>query len=360
MRLLRAGVGLTGGVLLAGVLALAVGDRSAAGAVDPAAVDVPPVVLRAYTLAAAGADQRWPTCRLRWSALAGIGKVETDHGRTGGAAADDRGDVRPPIIGIPLDGRGGTARIPDTDGGALDRDVVWDRAVGPMQFIPTSWARHGADGDGDGRADPHNAFDAALAAASHLCAAGADLSSPAGLAAAVRGYNRSDAYVAAVLGWIASYESAAVGTTTGGAGAHVLPLDRRWVTLAAVRAPHHDYPAWDRGVPVGTPVHAVIGGTVTATTARSSRCGLGVVVAGDDGHRWTYCHAVQVLVTAGERVRTGQPIMRSGNTGNSTGPHLHLALHVAGVARCPQPLLEAWLEGRPADPADAPATGCTF
>ena len=118
--------------------------------------------------------------------------------------------------------------------------------------------------------------------------------------------------------------------------------------------------AWDFRVPVGTPVHAVIGGTVTATTAPSSRCGLGVVVAGDDGHRWTYCHAVQVLVTAGERVRTGQPIMRSGNTGNSTGPHLHLALHVAGVARCPQPLLEAWLEGRTADPADAPATGCTF
>ena len=45
-----------------------------------------------------------------------------------------------------------------------------DRAVGPMQFLPASWARYGADGNGDGVRDPHQLDDAALAAAAYLCA----------------------------------------------------------------------------------------------------------------------------------------------------------------------------------------------
>jgi hypothetical protein len=68
-----------------------------------------------------------------------------------------------------------------------------------MQFIPTTWQRYAADGNGDGRADPDNLYDAALVAARYLCADGADLSVPEQLSSAVFRYNRSQSYVDMVL-----------------------------------------------------------------------------------------------------------------------------------------------------------------
>ena len=112
-----------------------------------------------------------PECGLRWTGLAGIGKVESGHGTYGGSRLSATGDTSQPIIGIPLDGSAGTAAIGDTDGGELDGDPTTDRAVGPMQFIPGSWRSLGRDGNGDGRADPSNIYDAALAAAGLLCRA---------------------------------------------------------------------------------------------------------------------------------------------------------------------------------------------
>ena len=88
------------------------------------------------------------------------------------------GDVAPPIRGRALDGTGGTQTIHDTDGGALDGDATWDRAMGPLQFIPTTWAELGRDGDGDGRADPDNLYDAALTAVAHLCLRGSACPAP--------------------------------------------------------------------------------------------------------------------------------------------------------------------------------------
>jgi hypothetical protein len=80
----------------------------------------------------------------------------------------------PRIIGIPLNGVG-TELILDTDHGVLDGDRVYDRAVGPMQFIPSTWAQYATDGNGDGTADPFNIYDAAASAAKYLCDAGAVL-----------------------------------------------------------------------------------------------------------------------------------------------------------------------------------------
>ena len=130
---------------------------------------VPDVLLAAYRQAVAGAP---PACHLPISLLAAIGQVES--GSLAGRSLDNAHRAVPPVLGPVLDG-GGTAAISDTDGGRLDGDSRWDRAVGPMQFIPGSWAAFGVDGDGDGRADPQNVYDATAAAASYLCAGGRDL-----------------------------------------------------------------------------------------------------------------------------------------------------------------------------------------
>ena len=166
---------------------------------------IPEVALYAYVRAEQTVAVADPSCGLTWSLLAAIGRVESDHGRFGGARLREDGDGTTPIRGIPLDGRPGVAVIHDTDDGALDGDRVYDRAVGPMQFIPSTWRRVAADGNGDGRQDPDNIFDAALGAATYLCSGQADLRNPADRWAAVMRYNRSSDYVAAVLALAAAY-----------------------------------------------------------------------------------------------------------------------------------------------------------
>ncbi|GGH50647.1 lytic transglycosylase domain-containing protein [Microbacterium album] len=149
--------------------------------------------LRAYTGAAAHLAVERPECGLGWNTLAAIGRVESAHGTIGGSWIDADGDAVVPIIGIALDGTASEV-IRDTDGGALDGDSVWDRAVGPMQFIPSTWAEWGADGNGDGMADPQNIDDAALSAARYLCEAGGDLTVPSRWIAAIAAYNDTIEY----------------------------------------------------------------------------------------------------------------------------------------------------------------------
>jgi membrane-bound lytic murein transglycosylase B len=163
---------------------------------------VPARALRAYASAELAQRSDTPDCRLSWSTLAGIGRVESDHGRFGGAGVDTDGVARPRIIGVPLDGSPGVREIRDTDGGRLDGDTTFDRAVGPMQFLPGTWARIGADGNGDGVSDPHQLDDAALAAARYLCADGRDTASGEGWWAGVLTYNSSVDYARLV--WAAA------------------------------------------------------------------------------------------------------------------------------------------------------------
>jgi membrane-bound lytic murein transglycosylase B len=199
--------------------------RAAAGAgatAAPAAWEVPAgggatipaLTLRAYREAAAWAAGFAPDCRLSWTVLAGIGRIESNHGLFGGPATrfSAAGTVSPRITGPPLDGRG-VARIADSDGGRWDGDATWDRAVGPMQFIPTTWRSLGRDGNADRVADPNNLFDAAVSAAGYLCLSGdGDLGDPAGLRQAIYAYNHSWSYVDAVLGWARLYQG---GVTAG-------------------------------------------------------------------------------------------------------------------------------------------------
>ncbi|MBG0851479.1 lytic murein transglycosylase [Streptomyces spinoverrucosus] len=163
---------------------------------------VPVSVFAAYRRAEARLADMAPGCGLRWQLLAAIGQVESGQARGGRVAAD--GTTPAPVLGPRLDGNG-FALIRDTDGGALDGDAVYDRAVGPMQFIPSTWAVWGTDGNGDGRADPHNVFDAALAAGRYLCAGGRDLTASGDLDAAILGYNRSTAYLRTVRAWFAYF-----------------------------------------------------------------------------------------------------------------------------------------------------------
>jgi len=167
---------------------------------------IPEVALQAYVRAEDTMAVSEPSCHVRWSLMAAIGRVESNHGRFGGAQLRADGYGTKPIRGIPLDGRPGVALIRDTDDGRLDGDAIFDRAVGPMQFIPSSWPRASSDGNGDGRSDPNNIFDAALAAARYLCGGGGDLQDPADRRAAVLRYNHSQEYADVVLSLAASYE----------------------------------------------------------------------------------------------------------------------------------------------------------
>jgi len=164
------------------------------------------VALDAYVKAAGVLAAEKPTCGLRWQALAAIGRTESLHGTYQGRSFGADGTESAPIYGIALDGSQGTAVVADTDGGRLDGDPNIDRAVGPMQFIPSGWEALGRDGNGDKVADPQNIYDAALTAAVLLCRSGPGLDSDEGLSRAFLRYNQSQAYVDLVLGRTKGYD----------------------------------------------------------------------------------------------------------------------------------------------------------
>ena len=172
---------------------------------DAAANGIPTAALAAYQRAETVINAADTTCHLPWQLAAAIGRVESDHGRVGGSHLSSSGLAKPPIYGIPLDGSRGTTTITDTDAGALDGDTEFDRAVGPMQFIPSTWSVVGVDSDGDGQRNPQDIDDAALATAVYLCSGTDDLATDAGRRASVFRYNHSQEYVDLVLAFYQAY-----------------------------------------------------------------------------------------------------------------------------------------------------------
>lgn len=193
-----------------------------------------PVLLSAYSHAAGQVRALRPQCSgMHWSVIAGIGKVESEH--AAGHTIAPNGDITPRIIGPRLDGSGAggnTTAITDTDHGRWDGDPVFDRAVGPLQFLPSTWdGGAGQDGNGDGVKDPHNAFDAALATAVYLCGTGtSNLNDQAQLRKAVLRYNQSATYADEVTGYIHQYDqlstgpAGAPGTAVGGSAGAVIQV----------------------------------------------------------------------------------------------------------------------------------------
>lgn len=160
--------------------------------------------------------------------------------------------------------------------------------------------------------------------------------------------------------WMRVYESKLGGVSECGPtvidGEWALPVPRALLEAnpAAIRAPHHDYPAWDFPTPVGTEVYAMRAGTIVwvstwpgncggVVAGCPSRCGTGLTVLDHDGYRWIYCHASRLVVPRGAKVMAGELLMYSGNTGNSFGPHLHVGLRRGGDDLCPQPVIGALL-----------------
>jgi len=168
---------------------------------SPGGMRIPAVALSAYRKAEQTMAVAAPGCGISWNLLAGIGRIESSHAN--GGATDAGGTAVRPIYGPALDGTlpGNEVIVQSSQAGR----PVYARAMGPMQFLPGTWSRYAADGDGDGRADPQNVFDAALTAARYLCSGGLNLRNQSQVLTAILRYNNSMAYAENVLGWAAGY-----------------------------------------------------------------------------------------------------------------------------------------------------------
>lgn len=159
--------------------------------------DIPPQLLEHYRTASLSCPG------LPWTVVAGIGKVESNHGRFGGSTVAENGDVFPPILGPVLDGSlPGTQPVPLAGPSPWHDHPSFDRALGPMQFLTDTFRRFGVDGNRDGIATPHNAIDAIYSAVRFLCGEDGEVTN---LRDAIFKYNRSEVYVNQVLDFASRY-----------------------------------------------------------------------------------------------------------------------------------------------------------
>lgn len=173
--------------------AVAVRRQQVGGPSDfPGSLGSTPVAVVAAYQRAATIMTTASTCGIQWTTLAAIGRVESNHNRG-------------PALLAPLDGRAGRGELPDTDLGKIDGNLTWDAPVGPMALLPSTWSAVAVDADADGRRNPHDIDDAALAAAVLLCSKG-DLTKPAALRAALTSYHRAPGFVPTVLALAKRYE----------------------------------------------------------------------------------------------------------------------------------------------------------
>ena len=245
-------------VSVPGVVAPGISGNTHRAVATASTSGIPSAALAAYQRAETVINAADKTCNLPWQLVAAIGRVESDHGRTNGNHLDANGVARPGIYGVALDGTQQVALINDTDAGQYDADAKYDRAVGPMQFIPSTWSVVGVDADGDAQRNPQDIDDAALATAVYLCSGDDDLSTSKGQHTAVFRYNHSQSYVDLVLSIMNAYldgDFTAVPNTTTSAGYFVPDTSGPGQT---VRPPHVQQPQGNQG-------GASTGGSTTTT-----------------------------------------------------------------------------------------------
>jgi membrane-bound lytic murein transglycosylase B len=176
---------------------------------SPGALRIPSTALSAYRNAERMMSMAQPACGVSWNLLAGIGRIESLHANNG--ATDARGTAVRPIYGPTLDGSlpGNEVIVQSM---APNGRATYARAMGPMQFLPGTWARYASDGDGDGKADPQNLFDSSLAAARYLCSGNLNLRDQSQVLSSILRYNNSMPYARNVLGWAAAYATGVIPT----------------------------------------------------------------------------------------------------------------------------------------------------
>lgn len=161
---------------------------------------VPAIAEAAYKAAANTLAVQDPGCGMSWELLAGIGRVESHHADNGDV--DARGTALNPIYGPALDGSlPGNEVMSDGAGG-------YQRAEGPMQFMPGTWARYA-----DPNSNPQNLFDSALTAGRYLCSGGLNMRDMGQRTQAILRYNNSMAYVANVMAWSMGYATGVIPTS---------------------------------------------------------------------------------------------------------------------------------------------------
>lgn len=309
-------IGLVGAALCLPLFAaMAVGGRGGAAAAGGDS-DIPARVLAAYR----AADGWCPG--LRWQLLAGIGAIESGHGTTGGARADEvTGEVAPPIFGVPLDGSPGVRALPIGPWlGWFGLTGPWERAVGPMQFLPGTFTAWAVDIDSDGVADPHDIDDAVVSAANYLCGGRAGRIDDERVA--LRRYNADDAYVERVL-------AVADGLTRSGGSSIVCPVAGSTAftdTWLAPRSGGRQHKGVDIFAAEGTPVVAPVAGEVKFGS--DDLGGLAFHLWGDDRSYYYGAHLAGFAGRPG-RVEAGTVVGYVGRTGNAVGtqPHLHFEIH---------------------------------
>ena len=112
------------------------------------------------------------------------------------------------------------------------------------------------------------------------------------------------------------------------AGNYVFPVGGG-AGIVSVSHSHHDYPAADIAAPLGSPVYAITDAMVLkAWSSPEGTCGIGLTIRAADGRPWTYCHLSyeDPSLQPGQTVAAGTLLGLVGQTGDATGPHLHLQL----------------------------------
>ncbi|MFF7415600.1 C40 family peptidase [Streptomyces lydicus] len=291
-----------------GVIAMSSGKEPSKLQTAPAGSvsGIPARMLEAYRLAATKISAVVPKCRgMTWAIVAGIAKVESNHAAGRSVGAD--GTLQTPIYGPRLTGSGvggNTSFFKDTDGGKYDGDAGTERAVGPFQFMPATWAARGQDASGDGKKDPQNVDDAALTAAAYLCGEGRDLTDSAQLHGAIYSYNQSEAYVADVTSWITRYTQLGSGSAEGSAVAG----GARNVIEAALA---------QRGIPYSWGGGSASGPSTGICCSPGGRSGVGITGYDCSGlTQYAYAQAgVRLPRTAAAQARVGRRIPASKGTG---------------------------------------------
>lgn len=251
--------------------------------------------------------------KIPWTVVAGIHSRETNFGRT----TTDR-----------------------------DQMVSSASALGPMQFLPSTFEQYGVDGDGDGRRDIWNERDAIYSAANMLTQRyEANLKNPKrrnnALWWAIWDYNHATWYVEDVLNNAESFAAQEQSTPVANSEGWVSPLAEKAPITSEFGMRNHpvdrqvkQHNGVDVGIAEGTPVHAAQKGLVTRAGWAG---GYGYMVEIDHGSGVTtrYAHLSEINVQIGQQVEKGEQVAQSGNTGKSTGAHLHFEVRKHGVPQNP-------------------------